>query len=70
MPLLLKEKKDFLIRTLGEVGMRVVKPQGGFFLIADWSDIGKIEYYAQQQSPKRDLLINNFLFSILQRQKN
>jgi len=33
-------KRDFVVNMLEEVGMRPVVPQGGYFIMADWSDLG------------------------------
>lgn len=36
----LAKKRDFMIKFLRSVGMKPVVPQGGYFLIADWSALG------------------------------
>lgn len=38
----LVEKRDYMLKELKALGMQVVIPQGGFFIIADWSNLGKI----------------------------
>lgn len=43
LPVELKEKRDFMIQTLKEIGMDVIIPEGGYFLLADWSKLGKIQ---------------------------
>lgn len=30
-----------MVEFLQAVGMKVIVPQGGYFLIADWSELGK-----------------------------
>lgn len=41
LPVELKAKRDFMVNFLKEVDMDVVIPQGGYFLMADWSKLGK-----------------------------
>lgn len=36
----LQAKRDFMINLLTEVGMKPVIPQGGYFILADWSALG------------------------------
>lgn len=37
----LKPKRDYMIKFLKDIGMQVVVPQGGYFLMADWSQLGQ-----------------------------
>lgn len=37
----LKLKRDFMVNCLEDIGMKVIVPQGGYFLLADWSPLGK-----------------------------
>lgn len=37
----LQEKRDLMINILIDVGMKPIIPQGGYFLVADWSALGK-----------------------------
>lgn len=41
LPAELKAKRDFMADFLKSAGMRVILPQGGYFIIADWSSLGK-----------------------------
>ena len=41
---LLKKKRDYLAKVLKEAGMDPVVPDGGYFIMADWSKFGKREY--------------------------
>lgn len=41
LPAELKKKRDFTVQCLKSVGMKPIIPQGGFFLIADWTPLGK-----------------------------
>lgn len=34
-------KRDFMAKFLTKVGMKVTVPEGGYFMIADWSPLGK-----------------------------
>lgn len=40
LPVELKEKRDFMAKFLKEVGMKPILPEGGYFMIADWSALG------------------------------
>ncbi len=35
----LQKKRDFIVRVLNEVGMTPTIPEGGYFIMADWSKI-------------------------------
>ena len=37
----LREKRDYMAEFLQEIGMNPTIPQGGYFMIADWSKLGK-----------------------------
>lgn len=37
----LQPKRDFMVRMLEEVGMKPTIPQGGYFIVADWTPLGK-----------------------------
>lgn len=41
LPVELKKKRDFMVQCLQSVGMKPIIPQGGFFLITDWTPLGK-----------------------------
>jgi len=36
----LKEKRDFLVEAVRESGMNPVIPQGGYFLLTNWTPLG------------------------------
>lgn len=38
----LRAKRDFMLEELRAIGMRVVVPQAGYFIIADWTDLGRV----------------------------
>lgn len=40
----LTKKRDFMITFLRSVGMKPIVPQGGYFLIADWSALGNYTF--------------------------
>jgi len=50
----LKEKRDFLARVLTEVGMKPVIPEGGYFMMADWSDLADRIDLSSETDPQRD----------------
>lgn len=35
-------KRDYMVEELRAIGMKVIIPQAGYFIIADWSDLGRI----------------------------
>ena len=37
----LKRKRDFIAKMLQDAGMNPVIPDGGYFIMADWSKLGK-----------------------------
>jgi kynurenine--oxoglutarate transaminase/cysteine-S-conjugate beta-lyase/glutamine--phenylpyruvate transaminase len=37
----LQKKRDFIAKILEENGMNPVIPEGGYFIMADWSKMGK-----------------------------
>lgn len=37
----LTAKRDYMVRFLKEAGMNPIVPEGGYFLLADWSSLGK-----------------------------
>lgn len=40
MPQEFKEKRDYLIKVLSDIGMIPTVPDGGYSIIADWSPLG------------------------------
>lgn len=62
----LKEKRDFMAKFLSEVGMKPIIPQGGYFMIADWSALGESikhslfsEQLISKEMHKNKLIIKN-----------
>lgn len=41
LPAELKLKRDYMMNFLKSAGMKPILPQGGFFLVADWSPLGE-----------------------------
>lgn len=41
LPRELEEKRDFMAKFLIEAGMKPTVPEGGYFMVADWSPLGK-----------------------------
>jgi kynurenine---oxoglutarate transaminase / cysteine-S-conjugate beta-lyase / glutamine---phenylpyruvate transaminase len=37
----LKKKRDFIAKILQDAGMNPVVPEGGYFIMADWSKLGE-----------------------------
>ena len=42
LPVMLKEKRDSMAKMLSSVGFKPIIPDGGYFMLADISEIGKI----------------------------
>lgn len=36
----LEAKRDYMAKFLTDVGMKVTIPEGGYFMVADWSPLG------------------------------
>lgn len=63
----LVEKRNFLAECLQKIGMKVVVPQGGYFLIADWSPLGK--FYSLDIFCYKAMFIIYYLFDQFQNTK-
>ena len=49
----LQRKRDFLAKVLTEVGMKPVIPEGGYFMMADWSGLAdKIDLSSETDSAR------------------
>ncbi|CAG2069083.1 unnamed protein product, partial [Timema podura] len=44
LPQELLSKRDFMAKFLSEVGMVPTIPEGGYFMIADWTSLGELGY--------------------------
>lgn len=44
-----EEKRDYMVKILTDVGMKPIVPQGGIFIAAQWTPLGK-EYCVIQRS--------------------
>lgn len=44
----LKKKRDYMVHELRAIGMKVVIPQGGYFMIADWTNLGRKRHFKLQ----------------------
>lgn len=40
------KKCNYLVKTLQNAGLDVIVPQGGYFLVADWSKLGEYQLVA------------------------
>lgn len=40
LPAELRVKRDFMANSLKSIGMKVILPQAGYFVIADWTPLG------------------------------
>ena len=40
LPKELESKRDYVIKFLTEVGIKPIVPEGGYFVVADWSKLG------------------------------
>ena len=50
----LVSKRDFIAETLREVGMKPVIPEGGYFIMADWSDLADKIDLSSENDTQRD----------------
>ena len=50
----LVSKRDFIAETLREVGMKPVIPEGGYFIMADWSDLSDKIDLSSESDTQRD----------------
>ena len=48
LPKLLESKRDYIAKFLTDVGMKPIIPEGGYFMIADWSSLGS--YYCNNST--------------------
>ena len=40
----LEPKRDFMAKFLTDVGMIPTIPEGGYFMVADWTPLGELHY--------------------------
>lgn len=33
-------KRDYIVKVLNEIGMKPIVPEGGFFVVSDWTPLG------------------------------
>lgn len=45
----LKEKRDFMAKFISEIGMVPIIPEGGYFMIIDWTPLS--EYFIYSKPP-------------------
>lgn len=38
----LKDKRDFMAKFLTEIGMVPIIPEGGYFMVVDWTPLGNV----------------------------
>ena len=50
----LKDKRDFLAEVLTDVGMKPVIPEGGYFMMADWSSLSDRIDLSSEVDEQRD----------------
>jgi len=50
----LASKRDFIADTLREVGMKPVIPEGGYFIMADWSGLADKIDLSSESDKQRD----------------
>ncbi|XP_031632679.1 kynurenine--oxoglutarate transaminase 3-like [Contarinia nasturtii] len=57
----LTEKRDFMAKFLSEVGMKPIIPQGGYFMIADWSALESRADLSTESDPQRDYRMTKWM---------
>ncbi|XP_055310122.1 kynurenine aminotransferase-like [Sitodiplosis mosellana] len=50
----LQAKRDFMVNLLREVGMKPAVPQGGYFILADWSNLENKADLNSESDPQKD----------------
>jgi kynurenine--oxoglutarate transaminase/cysteine-S-conjugate beta-lyase/glutamine--phenylpyruvate transaminase len=50
----LASKRDFIAGVLREVGMKPVIPEGGYFIMANWSNLAAKIDLSSEQDAQRD----------------
>lgn len=45
LPRELEAKRDFMVKFLSDAGMAPTVPEGGYFIVADWSSLGELAHY-------------------------
>ena len=61
----LQKKRDYIAKILTEAGMDPVVPEGGYFIMANWSKLGEyILNYIENELNKRKKLYLQFQTSI------
>lgn len=50
----LKTKRDYMAKFLQEAGMKVTVPEGGFFMIADWTNLAHKVDFSTETDSQRD----------------
>lgn len=54
LPVELKAKRDFMVNALTNAGMKATVPEGGFFVMADWSPISSRADLTSEKDARRD----------------
>ena len=45
LPKELTVKRDFMAKFLHDAGMNPIIPEGGYFMVADWTNLGKFSVF-------------------------
>ncbi|XP_046443032.1 kynurenine aminotransferase-like [Daphnia pulex] len=54
LPKLLESKRDYMAKFLTDVGMKPIIPEGGYFMIADWSALESHADLSEKKYPEKD----------------
>ncbi|XP_075226350.1 kynurenine aminotransferase isoform X2 [Lycorma delicatula] len=54
LPELLYSKRDYMVQFLTDVGMKPTIPEGGYFIIADWTDLERNMNLSEETDVRRD----------------
>ena len=57
----LQRKRDYLANVLRDVGMKPVVPEGGYFMMADWSELADKIDLSSETDPARDYKFTKWL---------
>lgn len=54
LPTQLESKRDYMAKFLTDVGMKCIIPEGGYFMIADWSTLEPFVDLSEKKYPEKD----------------
>lgn len=65
LPAELTAKRDFMVNVLNKVGMNATVPEGGFFVVADWSKLASKVDFSTETDARRDYRFTKWMTKTL-----